>query len=207
MSYIIENSFSQGDPEWHDVRIDSVGGTGLAKIITNVNAERSKSRPKYLIKKAGDIISRDPEPSYSSWEMKWGHKYEPEARDMLSFVIGQETKTCAMIFADEKRNWHISPDCYNDELAIKWGGEIKCYQLEGFLECREKKQMPPKHNLQVQAGLALTGWDHWKFMVYFPNLAPLIFKIERDEPLIRIIKAEVNLFNRELETLVEKLKQ
>ena len=201
---IIENSFSQGDKEWYDARIDSVGGTGLSKIITNVSANRSASRAEYLIEKAGDIISRNPRPSYSSWEMKWGLKYEAAAREMFSFIMGLEVKTCAMIFYNEKRNWHISPDFYNDDL--KFGGEIKCYQLKGFLEVQKKNKMPSKHNLQIQAGLALTGWDYWYFVVYFPNLIPLIFKIERDEALIKIIKAEVNIFNKELEALIKKLK-
>jgi|GEM_PF-3286203 len=202
---IIENSFLQGTPEWNTARINSVGGTGLSKIITNVSAERSKSRRAYLVTKAGDIISRDPEPTYSSWSMKWGIKYEPEARETFAFVKGVEVKTCAMIFANDKKNWHVSPDFYNDNL--RWGGEIKCYQLEGFLECEARGRMPSKHNLQIQAGLALTGWDYWWFVAYFPNLAPLIFKIERDEKLIKIITAEVNIFNRELTDLVKKLKQ
>lgn len=202
---IIETSFKQGDKAWHEARIDSVGGTGASKIITNVTAERSKSRDSYMIEKAGDIISRDPEPSYLNWSMKWGLKYEPVAREVFEMVEGFEVKTCAMIFNDDKRNWHVSPDFYRDDL--KWGGEIKCYQFKAFKKCVKKNKLPSKHILQIQTGLALTGWDFWWFVAYFPNLAPFIIKVERDEPLIKIIKAEINIFTRDLNNLIRRSKK
>lgn len=201
---IIENSFLQGDPLWHDRRIDSVGGTGLPKIVTAVSNEPSKSREGYLLEKAGDIIGRDPKPTFQSWEMKWGHKYEPQAREDFSFIHNVEVQTCAMIFYDEKRNWHISPDFYNERL--RFGGEIKCPQLKEFRKCKRENKLPTKHILQCQAGLALTGFDTWKFMSYFPNLEPFFITVERDEGLIRIIQAEVNLFLQDLEALIERLK-
>jgi len=202
---IIENSFNQGDTAWHDARIDSVGGTGLAKIITNAKNEPSKSRPAYMEEKAGDIISRDPKPTFQSWEMKWGHKYEPVARELFSFVEKVEVETCAMIFYDENKNWHISPDFFNEKL--RFGGEIKCPQLKEFRKTKKENKLPTKHILQCQAGLALTGWDKWKFMSYFPNLEPFIIDVERDENLIRLIKVEVKMFIEDLNELVNKLKQ
>ena len=202
---IIETSFEQGDKLWHDARIDSIGGTGVSKIITNVKAERSKSREGYLLEKAGDIISRDPEPTYQNWSMRWGHKYESIAREVFEMVEGVEVKTCAMIFSDDKKNWHISPDFHRDDL--RWGGEIKCYQLKAFKKCVEDNKLPSKHILQIQTGLALTGWDFWWFVAYFPSLRPFIIKIERDESLIKIIKAEVNIFLRELNILTERLRR
>lgn len=201
---IIETSFNQGDQQWHDYRIDSVGGTGLSKIITNKKAERSGSRDGFLEEKAGDIISRDPEPTYQSWPMKWGHKYEPVAREQFELIEEVNVSTCAMIFFDDSRNWHISPDFFN--LEKRFGGEIKCYQLKAFRKCKKDNKLPTKHILQVQAGLALTGWDYWWFVSYFPGLSPFICKVERDEGLIKIIKAEVRIFLRDLNNLIEELK-
>lgn len=201
---IIENSFEQGSEEWQQARIDSVGGTGLAQIITNAKAERSKSRPDYMEQKAGDIISRDTKPNFQSWEMKWGHKYEPAARELFEFVKGENVDTCAMIFYDESKSWHISPDFFNE--AKRYGGEIKCYQIKAFRKCLKDNKLPTKHILQIQAGLALTGWDCWWFISYFHGLKPFIVKVERDEALIKIIKAEVKIFLRDLNTLIEELK-
>ena len=201
---IIETAFKQGDSMWHEARINSVGGTGLAKIITNKKAERSKSREGYMLEKAGDIISRDPKQTFQSWEMKWGHKYEPVARKMLSFVKNIELETCAMIFFDESRTWHISPDFFN--FKKRFGGEIKCPQLKEFRKTVKENKLPTKHIIQVQTGLALTGWDYWLFVSYFPGLKPFIIEVERDETLIRIIKAEVKIFLRDLNKLIKKIK-
>lgn len=201
---IIENSFKQGDPAWHDARIDSVGGTGLARIITNKKAERSDSRPDYLLEKAGEIISRNPKPNFEKWEMKWGHKYEPEAITVFESAKKVRVETCAMIFFDEARNWHISPDFFSSD--GRFGGEVKCYQLKAYMKCLEDNKLPTKHILQVQTGLALTGWDFWWFISYFPGLKPFIVKVERDEHLIKIIKAEVRIFLRDLNNLIKELK-
>lgn len=201
---IIENSFEQGDKAWHDARIDSLGGTGLSSIITNKKAEPSKSRPDYLLEKAGDIISRDPKPNFQSWEMKWGHKYEPAGREVFESVKDIKVDTCAMIFADDGRRWHISPDFFNE--SERFGGEIKCYQIKAFQKCVDDNKLPTKHILQCQAGLALTGWDFWWFVAYFPGLKPFIIKVERDEPLIKTIKIEVRMFQNDLDKLIKKLK-
>lgn len=204
MSYFIENSFFQGDPLWHEARIDSIGGTGLKSIITNATGAPSKSRAEYLEKKAGDIISRDPKPAPHTWEMRWGHKYEQVAREAFQDAHWIEVQTCAMIFYDDKKRWHISPDFYNEKM--RFGGEIKCPQLKEFRKCKKENKLPSKHILQCQAGLAITGWDTWKFMSYFPNLEPLFVTVERDEALIKIIKVEIKMFLEDLDELIDKLK-
>ncbi len=201
---IIENSFEQGDQKWHDARIDSVGGTGLSKIITNKKLERSKSRDDYLLEKAGGIISREIEPTYQSWAIKWGHKYEPIAREVFEMTMGFKIDTCAMIFADEQRNWHVSPDGHR--VKDGFGLEVKCPQLKEFRRTVAENDIPTKHILQCQSGLALTGWDYWWFMSFFPGLKPFIKKVYRDEEAIKIIKVEVKLFLRDLNELIEDSK-
>lgn len=201
---IIEQSFGQGTPKWEDARLDSIGGTGLKSIITNSTGERSKSRDNYLEEKAGNIISRDTKPFFQTWEMKWGHKYEPEARKNFEFIKDLYVDTCAMIFFDESKTWHVSPDFFNREL--RFGGEIKCPQLKEFRKTKKNNKLPTKHILQCQAGLALTGFDGWWFMSYFPGLEPFIVWVERDEDLIKIIKAEVRIFLRDLNNLIKELK-
>jgi predicted phage-related endonuclease len=200
---IIERSFEQGSPEWHEARINSVGGTGLSKIITNGKLERSKSRDDYLLEKAGSIISREARPTFQTWEMKWGHRYEPEAREAFSFAYDIEIDTCAMIFSDESRTWHISPDGFN--LDRRTGLEIKCPQLKEFKHTIDGGKTPTKHYLQCQSSLALTGFDCWYFVSYFPGLKLFVRKVERDESAIKIIKAEIKLFLRDLNKLIKEL--
>lgn len=200
---IIETSFEQHDPEWFNARLDSIGGTGVGKIITS-KGERSKQRDDYLTEKASQTITRKVKPVYSTYEMQWGTDHEPEAREAFSFIKDLEVKECAMIFNDEKRNWHISPDFHNDD--FKFGGEIKCPQLKAYRKYTDSGILPTEHKLQVQSGLAITGYELWYYIVYFPSLKPMILEIGRDEDLIKIIKAEVKIFLRDLNTLIERLR-
>ena len=198
---IIENSFEQGSPEWLSARMESIGGTGISKLITSKGA-RSKSRQDYLYSKASQRLTGKSKSIFQTYEMSWGHEHEPDARDIFSITKGVEVKPCAMIFADDKRNWHISPDGYMEDAGL----EIKCPQLKAYDKYVSGGVLPTEHILQVQSSLALTGLEYWNYMVYFPGLVPMILKIERDEDLIKIIKAEVIIFNRDLEKLITKLK-
>lgn len=197
---IIENSFEQGSDKWLAARMGSVGGTGISKIITSKGA-RSKSRKKYLYEKASQKITGRSQPLYPSYAMQWGTEHEPMARKLFSFLKEVEVSQCAMIFADEKRNNHISPDGYFGEEGL----EIKCPQLETHDEYLDNGVLPTAYKLQVQSSLALTGWDIWWFMSFFPGVKPLIIPIHRDDELIKIIKVETKLFLNDLDKLINKL--
>jgi len=198
---IFENKFKQGSESWLAARMQSIGGTGISKLITTKGA-RSKSREDYIYTKAGQRLTGKSKSVFQTYEMTWGHTYEPEAREIFEITKDVEVETCAMIFSDENRNWHISPDGYMDNAGL----EIKCPQLKAYDKYVSGGVLPTEHILQVQTSLALTDFEHWFYMVYFPGLKPMILKIERDETLIKIIKAEVKIFNRDLENLINRLK-
>lgn len=200
---IVETGFEQGDTLWHEARMKSIGGTGISKIITT-KGERSKSRGDYLLEKASQRLTGKTKPIFQTYEMAWGHKYEPKSREHFELVHGIELSQCAMIFSDDKKNWHISPDGFF--LDGKIGFETKCPQLKEFKKTVDGGKLPTKHILQVQASLAITGWDKWYFQSYFPGLTPFTIAVERDEDLIKIIKVEVKMFLENLEELVNNLK-
>lgn len=200
---IIETGFEQGSPEWLSARMKSIGSTGISNLITTKGV-RSKSRDDYLISKASKIITGREKTLYPTYDLKWGHEFEPESREIFEFTKGINLDQCAMIFSDDNRNWHISPDGFNLMKEVGW--ETKCPQLKEFMDTVNGAKLPTKHILQLQSSLALTGWRKWYFQSYFPGLKPFIIKVERDEALIRIIKAEVKIFLRDLNKLIEELK-
>lgn len=200
---IIETSFKQGDPEWHEARLRSVGGTGISNIITSTG-KPSKSREKFLFEKASQRITGKAKPIYTTYEMQWGIDHEPEARDLFFLVKGIRVEECAMMWADENKENHVSPDGFN--LELKEGLEIKCPQLQTHAEYLGKGVLPTEYRLQVQSSLALTDWDIWWFMSYFPGVEPLIIPVHRDEKLIAIIKDETQAFLGDLNNLVTRLK-
>jgi len=202
---IIESSFEQGTEEWLAARMGSVGGTGISKIITSTG-KPSKSREKYLYEKASQFITGRAKKLFPSYEMQWGTDHEPEARELFSFIKKVKVLECAMIWADESKNNHVSPDGYFTEDVKSFGLEIKCPQLEAHDSYLESGSLPTAYKLQVQSSLALTGWDTWYFMSYFPGVKPLIIPVKRDEALIKTIKIEVRMFLNDLDKLIERLK-
>jgi len=200
---IIETAFKQGSDEWLMARLGSVGGTGVSNIITSTG-NPSKSREAYLYEMASQIITKKSKPVFKTFEMQWGNDHEAEARELFSFLKGFEIEQCAMIWADENKNHHISPDGMIDRQA---GLEIKCPQLKAHDEYLKDGILPTQYKLQVQTSLAVTGWDVWWFMSYFPEVQPLIIPVERDEKLIRTIKIEVALFLEDLEKLINRLRR
>lgn len=200
---IIEASFEQGTTEWHEARLKSIGGTDIEKIITSTG-KPSKQRESFLYDKASQIITGRCKPIFETYEMKWGHEYEPEARVLFQAIMGIKTKQCAMIFEDENRNNHVSPDGIVPELRI--GLEIKCPQLKAHHEYLQKQTVPTKYKLQIQKSLAITGWLQWYFVSYFPGIKPLIIPVERDEELITTIKAETSAFLVDLNNLLTELR-
>ncbi|MCK5017408.1 MAG: YqaJ viral recombinase family protein [Candidatus Peribacteraceae bacterium] len=201
---VIERSFIQGSDAWMDARLGNMGATGLKKIITS-KGERSKSREKYMWELAEECISGERVDSFQTYWTKRGLRLEPEARKVFNGIMGVEAEEVAMIYPDEKKEYHISPDGILEDQ--KKGVEIKCLSLEVFDKYKSKGVLPTEFKLQIQGSLSVTGWDSWYWFLYYPELTPMLLEIERDENFIKIIKAETNIFIRELNQLIERLKK
>lgn len=200
---IIENSFKQHDPEWYEARIGSIGATDLKNIVTSTG-KISGSRDKQLIITAEEILTGVKRPFYPSYDMKVGTEREPEARKMFSMVKGWNLEECAMIYPDERKRWHVSPDFIIPEREE--GGEIKCRSLAVFMKHVEAGVLPTGDRLQVQQSLAVTGWKTWWYISYFPKMKPLIIPVKRDEKLITVFKNEMEWFIEDLDELVARLR-
>ncbi len=201
---IIERAFEQGSPEWHQALIGNMGATSLKKIITS-KGERSKTRGKYMWELAEELISGERVPGFQTYWTKRGLILEPEARTVFEGIMGFKVEEVAMIYPNEKKECHISPDGIMEDQ--RKGLEIKCLSLEVFDKYKNKGVLPTEFKLQIQDSLAVTGWDSWYFMLYYPELTPMIIEIERDEEFIKLIKAEKTIFLRELNTLTERLRK
>lgn len=201
---VIEKSFKQGSPEWDNARLGNMGATGLKRIITS-KGERSESREKYMWELAEEQISGERIDNFQTYWTKRGLRLEPEARGVFEDITGLSVETVAMIYPDDNKTHHISPDGIME--YIKKGLEIKCLSLAVFDKYKEAGVLPTEFKLQIQGSLAVTGWKSWFFFLYYPELAPMLLEIKRDEPFIKIIKAETNIFLRDLKTLVERLKK
>jgi predicted phage-related endonuclease len=200
---MIINYCTQGEDQWHEDRIGNPGATGFSNIITSTG-QPSKSREKYMYQMAEELITGEKPESFKNAIMIRGTTLEPEARTVFSQVKQLDVEECGMIYPDDKKRYHISPDGIMQE--IKKGFEIKCPSLIVHDKYCDKGVCPTEYRLQVQGSMMVTGYGSWFFMSYFPGLKPFIREIFRDEKLIDILRDEMDLFIDDLDDLVIRLK-
>lgn len=197
---IIENVL-QGSDDWHNLRCGNPGASNMDKIITS-QGKPSKQRQSYLYRLAGELIVGEKTETYKSPSMSRGIELEAEARGVFEFIHGPVDQ-CGMIYQDESKKWHVSPDGYREKDTF--GLEIKAPEIQTHVEYLDKNKLPTKYIVQVQSSLACTGWPVWYFMSYYPGMKPLILPVERDEKLISMIQDAVESFCEDLHNLVERL--
>lgn len=199
---IIESSFEQGSPEWHKARTGNPGATGFSSIITSTG-KPSKQREKYLYQIAEERIEGSKPDTFQSYYMLRGTQLEPEARELFEMLQNVSVTQCAMVYPDERKEYHISPDGLIPELER--GLEIKCPALQTHDKYLTGGVLPTEYRLQVQGSLMVTGYDVWWFMSYFPGVKPFIIPVERDENLISILRDEMESFIEDLHALIGRL--
>lgn len=199
---IIENSCEQGSPEWIALRVGNPGASSMDKIVTSTGA-KSGQRQKYMYQMVCELITGKKHVSYKNEDMERGNELEHEARELFEFIHGP-VEQCAMIYQDERKLWHCSPDGIMPDQ--KAGLEIKCPSLPVHIEYLDKGKLPTAYVIQVQASMMVTGWDVWWFVSYYPGIQPLIIPVERDEALIKILQSEVEAFCIDIRKLAYRLK-
>lgn len=204
MGIIVDRSFKQGSPEWFSARIGNPGASSLDKIITSTG-KISTSRGKYLYQMAGEILAGEKAESFSNDAMNRGTELEPKAREVFSFVTGHEVEEVGLVYPDELKRWHVSPDGLL--VGQKKGLEIKCPLLATHVEYLDKGNLPTKYKCQVQGSLLCTEYDSWFFVSYYPGIKPLIVEVERDEKFCCLLKEAVEEFCFDMGELVERLRR
>ena len=152
---------------------------------------------------AGERLTGGKEESFSSPAMTRGVELEPKARQLFSLMTGLKVEEVGLIYPDELRQYHVSPDGLI--IGENKGLEIKSPLLATHIEYLANGTLPTKYKCQVQASLMCTGYDSWFFMSFYPNLKPLIIEVERDEKLIVVMKDAMAEFIFDLNQLVKKL--
>lgn len=199
---IIIDTFEQGSPEWFAACAGNIGASSIDKIITSTGA-RSKQREDFLLQLAGERITGKQEETFQSTAMKNGKDREAGARALFEMLHNVEVKQCALVYKNEWKLCHCSPDGL---IGDKKGIEIKNPMMKTHIKYLLNNTLPTDYLLQIQMSLYVTERETWFFMSAYEGLPPLIIEVQRNDKLIEIIDKEINEFNQELLTLVEKIK-
>ena len=198
----IFEEIEQNTDAWRKLR----AGLPTASEFSDVIAKKGprgglpKGRQKLMWRLAGEIITGEPEDTYSNPDMARGHAREDEARDLYAFLKDAEPKRVAFI---RNGNCGCSPDSLigGDGLL-----EIKDAKPSVQIERLIHGALPPEHKAQVQGQLMVSGRQWVDFMSHCRDLPPLIIRVERDEPYIAALRVDVDEFVDELNGLVAWLR-
>ena len=190
---------------WFAERAGNPGASSFDKIVTSTGAS-SKQRKQYMYALAGEAITGKKEDIYQNAAMQRGVELEAEARQFFELVEGVEVRQVGLIYPDEQKKYHISPDGVDPETK-KFGLEIKCPLVHTHVEYLLENKLPTKYVQQVQGSMLVTGFSHWFFLSYYPGLKPLLIKVERDERFISKLEKELDSFCMELAGLILKIKE
>jgi len=194
----------QGSEPWKESRLGIPTASNF-HLIVDTKGNPSKSRTKYLYNLAGERISGQMSvDSFKTFHTERGNTVEPEARNELSFILGEELETVGLCLADDG-SFGMSPDALLRSQKV--GFEVKCKSFFYHCEMVDAGKLPTDHFTQVQGGMLVSGYDHWVFFAYFPGAKPLLLKIKRDNDFCNRLQNELVLFNRELDALVKKMSQ
>jgi len=188
----------QGTEEWLEARRAIPTSSCFSRILTPSGA-LSNQWDGYMNKLLAEYL--DPEQSVAeriyTKAMKRGNEMEPLARTLYEDITGDMVTEVGGLFFDEDRKSMCSPD----GLIVhkEKGLEIKSPNLSTHIGYVRKGKMPDCYSIQVQSGMAFSGYSDWDFMSFHPSYKPLIITIKRDAKLTRKIKKSVEYFVKELD--------
>ena len=199
---IIIDSYSQRDPEWFEARLGSPGGSGISKIITT-QGKKSKQADDYIMQLAGEIISGRREETYQSIHMLNGIDRENEARELFEFIHDVEVKQVALVYKDEQKKFHVSPDgLIGNDSGIEIKAPIAKTQIKYLLN----NKLPVEYFSQIQMSLYVCERKEWWFMSYYPGLPTFELKVRRNEKFISALAKELDKFIDNLISTIRKIK-
>ncbi|WP_398473180.1 lambda exonuclease family protein [Tardiphaga sp.] len=187
----------QNSTEWHLARL----GIPTASEFSTVLAKgEGKTRKTYMLKLAGELITGEPQESYTNAHMERGKQMEEEARDAYSLIKNIDPVRVGFVRSGDT-------GCSPDSLIGEDGGlEIKTALPHIQIERLLKGTLPPEHRAQVQGSIWICERKWWDFVSYCPKLPPLIIRVPRDDGYIATLAGAVKAFNEELAETVATIR-
>lgn len=193
----------QGSQEWFEAKIGIPSSSKSSNIVTT-SGVASKSQEGYLYELASEAVTGKREETYKNAIMETGNEREAESRSYFEAVHDVEIKQTGVIYKDEEKSFLCSPDglVLDKECGLELKNPLPKTQAKYLMN----GTLPTEYFCQVQTSMYVTGYKHWWFMSYVPNMRPLILKVERDDVFLGKFDTELKKFNAKLKEIIEKIK-
>jgi len=195
----------QYSPQWWAERIKKPTASNFKKIVTT-DGSPSKSAKDYMYQLAiENITNKYAGKEFNSPATRRGLDLEPDARDVFEAMETVEVKQVGLIYADEQKKYSASPDGLFEDTGI----EIYCPESPSAGYCFTHPDKAIKHAKkfqQIQGTMFIGGFKRYYFMCFYPDMLPLILKVERDEKFISALAKELDKFIDNLILTIKKIK-
>lgn len=191
----------QGSPEWFAEKLGKPSASNASKIVQD-SGKKSKQREGYLYELAAERITKKIVEGYQNKNMTNGQDRESESRTFYEIIKGVDVAEVGVVYKDGKKAFLCSPDGLVDNHGLEMKNPLPKTQVKYLLEGR----LPPEYFSQIQFSLYVTSFEYWDFLSYVPDMPHVLIRVERDKEFIPKLALELDLFCKELDFLVEKIK-
>lgn len=190
----------QGSEAWYEARRGIVTASEFATVMASGRGGGdSKTRRTYMLKLMGERLTGDPMYHYVNDHMERGHEQEGEARDAYVFLTDLEPRQIGFL---KNGSVGCSPDSLiGDDGMLEIKTKLAHLQLDVLLG----GSVPSEHMAQVQGQLWVADRKWCDFVSYCPRLPIFAKRVFRDEAYIERIAKAVDLFEREMTTLMDAI--
>lgn len=199
-------SAAQGTDEWLKSRIGNLTASRMADAMAVTRTGESEKRRKLKLDIVAERLTGRATEVFVSDAMKWGMKYESEAREAYENATGNLVQICGLAMHDTIPHLGASPDGLIDEDCI-W--ECKCPNTSTYLSYKLAGTVPEQYKPQMLLQMICTGRSKGVFTAYDPRLPEeyRLFVAEYVPEQIEIerVKTAAQQFLVEVQQVMDKL--
>ncbi len=196
----IFKDIEQGSDEWKRLRAGIPTASEFSALLAR---GEGKMRSGLMRRLAGEVVTGEPEATYSNGDMARGNAMEDEARRTYALVADLPAPLEQVAFVK-----NFGAGCSPDALVGSDGGtEFKNNKPSILIDIWERDRVPPEHIPQIQGNMWVCERSWWDFVAYWPKMPIFIKRVKRDPAYIANLAREVAEFNRELDALVERIRK
>lgn len=162
----------QGTIEWHQARLGKITASEVYKLMGEKAGINTATAQTYINEIVAEILTGIGSFNFETEAMRWGKKYEVEAKVYYEQAYNLEIKEAGFITWDKCDRAGASPD----GLLTDKGIEIKCpfnsanhvtiMRIETMDEFKKAKK---EYYWQMMKGMLVTGLPAWDFISYDPR--------------------------------------
>ena len=192
----------QGSDEWHQCRVGVVTASEFGTVMAKGRGGApSETRKKLMYQLAAETITGEYVPTWGgNQHTERGKAMEAQVRDLYEAT---STLPCRQVGFIRRGRIGCSPDTLvGDEGLLEIKTKLPHLQIEAVLAGK----LPSGHVAHVQGQLLVSGRQWCDFRSYWPGLPELRVRVYRDLPYLSTLNQELQMFIRELDALVAKIK-